>query len=99
MKSDEDRHGSDVSAHDGLGGWSRIFAGIVACIGLGTGALSVFVAANSAGSAALILTGAVFAHLAASGQTLRRLRVGGNEAEFSLIAAMRLSSAGLCFEP
>ena len=51
-----------------------------------SGACAVYFSGNEAGTVALIFIGGLFACLAVSGQALRRVKVGGNEAGFSRTA-------------
>ncbi|WP_146197451.1 hypothetical protein [Promicromonospora sp. AC04] len=101
---DDQEEGGEGSAPDGessqtegLGRFSRIVAGVVAAAGLVAGGVAVYVNSSEAGSVALVLVGGVFAYLALSGQALRRLKLGENEAEFSNAvkrAAMRRVKSG-----
>lgn len=74
---------ADERPTEGLGWLPRAIAGVVATASLVFGGRAVFVTTNEAGSVSLILVGGVFAYLAVSGQALRRLKMGDNEAEFS----------------
>lgn len=68
---------------DGLDRGERVAAGVVALVLLGLGVLATLESPNDLASAALTITGALFAYLAISGSAIRSWSVGGNEMNLS----------------
>lgn len=83
--------GSSTGAQDGArpvrlgpldGRWERPAAGVVGSLFAGAGAVAVFISKNQAGSATLVVIGALFLLMAVSGRTIESVRIG--DWEFTL---------------
>lgn len=69
----------------------RACAGVVAGLTLAAGTVSVFTDMNEVGTGALILVGGAFALASITGQTIRRFKIGDNEAEFNRRVTRKLA--------